>query len=197
MEQIIRDNASAVFALLGTFIGVTLTLIGTWVLQSQEAKTRLLEKVLDRRIQAHEKVIELSKSLRGMVSLGYAENGGELARTPSVMISQESLDSFLLEFTQTSLASSTWLSTEVTRELNLTQDYLVNLYELLRSAKPGQFAEIGRLVRQDFIDFSTSLEKLAFNFFTKDLTRMKLNDLAKWHKYPLETTKKRLTETAL
>lgn len=54
MEQIIKDNASAIFALLGTLAGATLTFVGTWILQSQEARNRLLEKVLDKRIQAHE-----------------------------------------------------------------------------------------------------------------------------------------------
>jgi hypothetical protein len=196
MEQIIKDNASAVFALLGTLAGATLTFVGTWILQSHETQNRLLEKVIDKRIQAHEKVIELSKLLRQMTSLGYAEKDGELARTPVIMLSHESFDDFLLKFSQAGVESSTWLSTEVTRELNFVQDYFVNLYEFLRDVQPDKFPEIGRIIRQDFIDFSSSLEKLAFAFFTKDLTKMKLNDLSQWHKYPLNKTKKRLNETA-
>lgn len=196
MEQIIKDNASAIFALLGTLAGATLTFVGTWILQSQEARNRLLEKVLDRRIQAHENIIELSKLLRGMISLGYAEKEGELARTPSVMASQESFDEFLWNFSQTSTKSSTWLSTEVTHEIYFVQDYFINLSEFLRNVKSDKFPEIGRLIRQDFIDFSSSLEKLSFDFFAKDLTKMKLNDLNQWHKYPVKTTQERLSETA-
>jgi len=196
MEQIIKDNASAIFALLGTLAGATLTFVGTWILQSQEARNRLLEKVLDKRIQAHEKVIELSKLLRQITSLGYAEKDGELARTPVIMLSHESFDDFLLKFSQAGAESSTWLSTGVTRELNFVQDYFVNLYEFLRDVQPDKFPEIGRIIRQDFIDFSSSLEKLAFDFFAKDLTKMRLNDLSQWHKYPLKTTQKRLNETA-
>ena len=196
MEQIIKDNASAIFALLGTLAGATLTFVGTWILQSQEAKNRLLEKVLDKRIQAHEKVIELSKFLRQMTSLGYAEKDGGLARTPVIMMSHESFDDFLLKFSQSGADSSTWLSTEVTRELNFVQDYFVNLYEFLRNVQSDKFPEIGRVIRQDFIDFSSSIEKLAFDFFAKDLTKMKLNDLHQWHKYPVKTTQKRLNETA-
>ena len=195
MEQIITDNASAIFAILGTLAGGILTFIGTWILQSQEAKNRLLEKVLDKRIQAHEKVIELSKFLRQMTSLGYAEKDGELARTPAIMMSHESFDDFLLRFSQTGVDSSTWLSTEVTRELYFVQDYFINLYEFLKNVEQDKFPEIGRVIRQDFIDFSSSLEKLAFDFFAKDLTKMKLNDLRQWHKYPLKVTQKRLNET--
>ena len=195
MEQIIRDNISAIFALVGILIGATMSFIGTWTLQNKEAKTRLLEKVLDRRIQSHENVINVSKLLRVMISLGYDGSDGELARTPSVMVSQDSLNDFLLKFCQTINDSSTWLSTEVTREIYLVQDYLINLNELLRNVKPEKFPEIGYLIRQDFIDFSTNIEKMAFNFFTHDLTKMKLNNLTEWHKYPLAITKKRLNET--
>ncbi len=196
MEQIIRDNASAIFAILGTLIGGAFTFLGTWILQNQEAKARLLEKILDRRVQAHENVIELSKLFRTMMSLGYAENDGELARTPAIMYSKESFDSFLLKFHKTSTESSTWLSTEVTREYNFVQDYLVNLYEFVRNINSEKFPEIGRLIRQDFIDFSANLEKISFKFFAHDLLKMRMNDLTKWHKYPAETTKKRLAETA-
>jgi hypothetical protein len=195
MEQIIRDNISAIFALLGTIAGATLTFVGTWILKNREAKTRLLEKVLDRRIQAHENVIELSKMFRVMTSLGYTENDGELARTPVVMASRDSFNEFFSKFSHTGNESTTWLTTEVTREYNFVQDYLINLYEFLRDTDSNLFPEIGRLIRQDFINFSTNLEKLSFKFFTRDLTKWKLNDLTKWHKYPVETTVKRLNET--
>ena len=195
MEQLILNNASAIFAILGTLAGAALTFFGTWILQNQEVKNRLLEKVLDRRIQAHENIIELSKLLRGMMSLGYEEKDGQLARTPAIMASKELFDEFLLKFYQKSTESSTWLSTKVTREFNIVQDYLVNLYEFVRNIDSVNFPEIGRLIRQDFIDFSTNLEKLSFEFFTTDLTKLKLNDLSKWHKYPLEVTKTRLAET--
>lgn len=197
MQQIVQDNANAIFAILGTLVGAALTFLGTWFLQSQQAKQRLLEKVLDRRIQAHENVIELSKLLRIMFSLGYSEADGELSRAPSVMESPESFNDFLSRFSHVGADSSTWLSTEVTREFNFVQDYLVNLYEFLKNSSSDKFPKVGRLVRQDFIDFSASLEKLAFNYFSKDLTRMKMNDLTKWHKYPKETTIERLNKTML
>jgi hypothetical protein len=139
MEQLIQDNASAIFAILGMLAGAALTFIGTWILQNQEAKTRLMEKVLDRRIRAHENIIELSKPFRGMMSLGYAEKDGELARTPAIMASKESFDEFLIKFYQTGMESSTWLSTEVTREYNFVQDYLVNLYEFVRNIDSENF----------------------------------------------------------
>jgi len=195
MEQTILTNPSAIFAILGTLAGAALTFFGTWILQNQEVKNRLLEKVLDRRIQAHENIIELSKLLRSMVSLGYEEKDGQLARTPILMTSKESFDGFLKQFYKTGTESSTWLSTKVTREYNFVQDYLVNLNEFVTNMDSENFPEVGKLIRQDFIDFSSNLEKFSFEFFTTDLTKLKMNDLSKWHKYPVEVTQKRLAET--
>jgi len=195
MEQIIRDNANAIFALLGVLSGAILTFFGTWTLQNQEAKTRLLEKILDRRIQAHENMIELAKLFRGVTILGFVETDGDLARTPIVMASKESFDEFLSKFYRTGMENSTWLSTEVVREYNFVQDYLINLYEFVQNVDSENFSEVGRLIRQDFIEFSGNLEKKSFNFFTGDLTKFKLNDLSQWHKYPLKTTNKRLEQT--
>jgi hypothetical protein len=197
MEQLIIDNISAIFALLGTLLGALLTLVGTWFLQSRANKAHLLEKILDRRIQAHENIIEMSKLLRMMDSLGYSEIDGELVRYPNIMASKESLDDFLYKFAQTAKVSSTWLSTEVIREVYFAQDYFIYLYEMLRPKESATFPEIGRIIRQDFINISDTLEKYSFDYFKNDLTKLKVNDLSKWHKYPLEITKKRLGETIL
>jgi len=132
-----------------------------------------------------------------MMSLGYDDSEGQLARTPSIMASRESFEEFHYLFNQKVAGSSTWLSTEVTREVNFIQDYLVNLYELVRFVNTEKFPEIGMLIRQDFIDFSTKLEQLSFIFFSSELMKLKLNDLSKWHKYPLVVTEKRLAETQL
>ena len=62
---------------------------------------------------------------------------------------------------------------------------------------PENFAKAGIILRDDFIEFSSRIEKLAFGFFAHDLTKLRLNDLRKWHKYPTEETKKKLLQTAL
>lgn len=197
MDQLIRDNISAIFTLIGIFVGAALSFLGTLVLNRNEAKTRLLEKVLDRRIAANEQVIKLAHSMRLMVSMGHLDKSGDLARTPNILTSREALENWMELFTQTSGQATTWLSTDLTRELNLVQDYIITLCEYLRPARSDKFPEIGVILRQDFIDFSDALEKLAFEFFAHELTKFKLNDLQKWHKYPRQVTEKRIGTTAL
>ena len=91
--------------------------------------------------------------------------------------------------------SSTWVSTEVTREVNYIQDYLISLAEFLRNIDEKYYPEIGRIIRNDFITLSSNLEKLSFSYFSNELMKQKLNDLSKHHKYPIETTNKRFSES--
>jgi hypothetical protein len=197
MIQLFQDNITAVFALIGTFVGATLSFVGTWILHKNEVKAHLLEKVLDRRITANEQVIQLAQSMRIMVSLGRTDEDGELERTPNILTAKETFEEWIQMFTQTCCLAMTWLSTDLTRELNFVQDYTVTLYEWLRPVNSEKFPEIGAIIRQDFIDFSAKLEQMAFDFFARDLTKFKLNDLRKWHKYPRKETEKRLSETVL
>jgi len=190
--------------LLIAIIAAVSALLGVFITQQYELRSkkkdlyyRLWEKVLDRRIQAHEQVIQLSKTLRTMVSLGYPEEDGQLARTPAIMQSREEFDNWCAQFWQVVAPGSTWLSTEVTREVNLLQDYIVNLYEFLREVDSAHFPEVGAILRNDFIQLSDRIEKLAFSFFSRDLSKLRIGDLSEWHKYPLEETQRRLAETAL
>jgi hypothetical protein len=197
MLQFLTQNISAAFTLVGIFIGATLTFASTVLLKRQELKLRLWEKVLDRRIEAHEKVIQLSKTLRTMMSLGYCDEGGALARTPLILVSKENFETWYLNHSEVFGSSSTWLSIKLTRELNLLQDYIVNLYKFLQMVEPEDYPKVGAFLRQDLIDFSSEIERLAFEFFSYELQKLRLNDLRKWHKYPLDKTKKRLAATVL
>jgi len=125
------------------------------------------------------------------------KEGEEIARYPAVMQSKEAFQQFVADSMDLFGKHSTWLSIEVTRELNYLQDYLVTVYKNLQHVPTEHYPEIGEILRQDFVDLSSQIEKRAFKFFQKDLPRLRLNDLTKWHKYPINTTQKRLKETAI
>src|SRR5437899_239904 len=143
MDQILRDNASAIFGLVGAIVGAGLSLLGTWRQSRKELQGRLWEKVLDRRIEAHERIVQFSKSLRAMVFLGYRDESGELARAPALLNSDEAFRQWYADFLETFGRSSTWLSTELTRELNFLQDYIVNLDLLLQRIDPSAYLQVG------------------------------------------------------
>jgi hypothetical protein len=81
--------------------------------------------------------------------------------------------------------------------VNFVQDYLVTLHMHLGGVPTGNYLSVGELIRQDFIELSSSLEKKAYEFFTRDIKKLRLNSLDDWHKYKRPETERRLQATAL
>jgi len=197
IKEFIDSNASAVFGLLGALGGGLVSFLASWLLKKREYNLRLWDKLLERRIRAHENVIAVALEMRVMVALGATEENGEVARAPQVLRSKEDFDQWFIRFTQLTLEGSTWLTTEAKRELNFVQDYLVTLYQNLTEVPSEKYLQIGQVIRQDFLDLSSDLEKKCFAFFGKEVRRLKLSNLKKWHKYKRPETEKRLKKTAL
>ena len=154
-------------------------------------------KLIERRIAAHEKVISLAIEMRVMVSIGTTDTHGQLQRAPQVLISKEQFEYWFTRFTQLTMEGTSWLTVETKREVNFAQDYLVTLHMHLKSIPSEEYLRIGELIRQDFIDLSSSLEKTAFDFFQQGIHKLKLDSLNKHHKYKRLETERRLNETAL
>jgi hypothetical protein len=203
MPEFLTSNVAAVIALAGVLVGGLVTggisFFNAWVMRNRDFQLKLWERLLDRRIMAHEAVLEISLKMRLMVSFQRVDSAGELVRAPLVMRPKEEFDEWLGEFAEKSLPATTWLSTAVKRELNFVQDYLVTLHTKLAdvSPQPQHCATVGMFIRQDFIDLSAELEKMTFKFFKSEMQALRLNDLTDWHKYPREETDKRLQNTAL
>lgn len=193
----LQANASAVFGLLGALGGGVLSYVATALHKRREFDLQVWGKLFDRRIAAHEKVIALAIEMRVMVGLGAANAGGEVRRSPQVLLSKDKFERWFTGFTQLSIEATTWLSTSTQRELNFVQDYMITLYMRLAAIPSERYLEVGEIIRQDFVDLSSSLEKRAFEFFTSDIKKLRLNNLDDWHKYEKLETERRLQATAL
>src|SRR5580658_3988558 len=126
--QFFQQNPSGVFALLGAAGGAFLSFLGSWSLRKREYDLRLWEKLLDRRISAHEGVIQTALEIRGMVPLGGVDTKGEVLRAPTVLQSKEVFEAWFQLATARTAAGTTWLTVGAKRELNYIQDYLLTLY---------------------------------------------------------------------
>jgi hypothetical protein len=74
----------------------------------------------------------------------------------------------------------------------------VNLYITTKNLNnTDNIQYLGCIVRQDFIDMSSSIEKMAFQFYSKKVFKLNIENKKKWHKYEKEVTSKRLDETHL
>jgi len=197
VEDFLTKNASAIFGLTGVFLGSFLSFIASWMMKNREYSLRIWEQLLERRIKAHESLIVVAIEMRIMVPLGGNNEAGEVARAPQVLLSRETFEEWFTRFTQLTQDGSTWLSTKAKRELNFVQDYLITLHTNLANVRTDKYLAIGEVIRQDFIDLSSSLEKAAYDYFENGIRRRKLDTLKDWHKYPRKQTETRLKNTAL
>jgi hypothetical protein len=193
----LNANASAVFGLLGALGGGVLSYFSTSLQKRRDFDLQLWGKLFDRRIGAHEEVIAMAVEMRIMVASGEVDAAGEVRRFPQVLQCKEKFEEWWTRFTLVWVASSTWLSTPTKREINFVQDYLVTLHMDLVKIDSALFPVVGEIIRQDFIDLSASLEKQAFEFFARDIRKLRLNNLQDWHKYPRPETERRFMNTAL
>jgi hypothetical protein len=197
IQQFITEHASAVFALLGVLGGGLLSFFGSLLLKKRDFNLRLWDKLIERRIKAHENVMALAVEMRIMVPIGGVDQDGDVRRAPQVLISKEEFDRWLTRFTQLSMEGTTWLTTDAKRELNFAQDYLVTLHQSISGIPSEKYLAVGNIIRGDFIDISSSLEKKSFEFFESGIRKLKLDSLNKWHKYKRPVTESRLKQTAL
>jgi hypothetical protein len=195
--EFLSENASAVFALVGAIGGAGLTFLSGWLLRKREYDLRLWESLMERPIQAHERLLELASEMRVTVSLEEFDAKGELRRAPEILVSRETFEAWFERVGRAGLQRSVWLIPLAKREANFLQDYLASLHANLRQVPDGSFLAVGAILREDFIHLSDKLERAAYTFFERDLHRLKLADLKEWHKYRKEETLERLKKTAL
>jgi len=186
MAEFFTKYDTALFALSGVLLGALITGAIDYFSKTKETKLRLAEKLLDKKLQAHEHLITVASQIRTMVLLGGADADGELKRTPYIMESQNNMENFMVEFTKMQTESDRWLSSKLKREMSLFLDYFVNLNELCRNAEDESLQEAGSIIRNDFIDFSARLEDVAHEYFNNDLMQLKFKTDRDWHKYPKE-----------
>jgi hypothetical protein len=113
------------------------------------------------------------------------------------MISRDTFEDWFTRFTQQSLEGTSWLSTATKREVNFVQDYLITLHLYLERVPSDLFLGLGEIIRQDFVDLSSSLEKAAFTFFQSGVRKLQPDSLDEWHKYKRGETERRLGSTQL
>ena len=181
----------------GVIIGTVITSVISLKIKSKETKLRIIEKVFDKRIEAHENMLFLIKKIRSVMSTGQADSDNNLITFPNSMTDKDNLSKFTNEVSISFHLNAHWLNTNLEREFGFVVDYLTSLSHIIQDAKDIDLPRIGIIVKQDFIDLASSLENITFDFFRKDIYDMKINTHNEWHKYPKEQTYSRFNETNL
>lgn len=196
MIESLEQHATAISALLGTALGGGIAFITSRAAARRDLKIRLFESVFQRRMDAHEQVLELCRRICTMVGAGGLDESGEVARHPAFLHSSEAFNQCFAQLSN-ALSNSHWFRAPLLRELNLFQDYLVTLNLHLEGTPEGAYPAVGGLIRQDFVDFAASIQERALLFFTDDLDRLDVLPPKAWHKFEKAETERRLSATQL
>jgi hypothetical protein len=195
--EFLVENASAVFALAGVLSGAIIAGFINFLLKRRDIKSRMGEKLFEKKLEAHESLMNIANVIRSMVLLGGDDQKKELKRSPLIMQSRRNMDDFLSELMKLQIRADSWLSAAAKREVSLFLDYFTNLYEQSHNSSDEALKEAGVLVRSDFVDFASRLETCAHDFFNKDLMKLKFRRERSRQKYPQERTLEELGKTEL
>lgn len=195
MEEFLVQNASAIFALSGATLGALISGVISYATKTKEAKLRITEKLLDKKLEAHESLLSIVSWIRTMVLLGGEDGEGELKRCPIIMESQKNKNEFIEAFVSVQNRCDRWFSASVKREISFFLDYFVNLNEHSRGASDLSLQEVGVIIRNDFIDMASTLEDCAHQFFDNDLLKLNYKTDRRWHKFTRQKTLDKLGKT--
>ena len=185
------------FTIVGMGFGAFLTFLTSWLLKSRETKLKISGQFIEKRIEAHEKILELAKAMRATISTDRVNVEGMQITYPIIFSSKEQYQNWRSSYFLITNQYSHWLGIEVTRELFFIQDYITNLDKRLEKAPDINYMQIGIILRNDFIDMATIIEKSVIKFFGKGWRNLKVEQPKGGHKYAKKITTKRLHELNL
>lgn len=185
----------------GALVGVLISQLLELVRLNRTFAVRQKEKIIDKRIDAHESVIELSESMIAMVmpdvELDLPDDTEKPIRAVGLLYRKELFEKWWGNLFYDCYRKHVWLAPKPLKELNLVQDYIVNLSTVLSKLDDSEIKRLSVIVRPDFVKMSGNLRREAVDYLSKDAINFNLKDLNGHHKYKRPVTEKRLDDTEL
>jgi len=187
----------ALIAFGGVVIGGTITGITNFIITKKSTQLRLVEKIFDKRIQAHEEVLKIPQALNTMINTYQVDDFNNIISYPFILNSLADYEIFKNVIYESTIKNMHWLDIELIRELNYLQDYIATLDLNIKELPESQYIKIGLIIKQDFIGLSMALNKQIEKFFEINIYSVNANPSKGHHKYPLQETMGRLNSTLL
>ncbi len=183
--------------LIGVIIGSIIPIVGNHFSSRKELKLKLSEKIIDKRIAAHEELYRMVMSIRQIVNSNTFDEEGNVVGYPACLDSHDSFNRFWSDSFFIIHKNSPWINASLKRELWFFQDYVVNLNGKIDFGNLSELYNVKHFIKQDFIDLSGDIEKEIDHFCEKDIFSLKAIVKKEWHKYPKEQTLEKLNLTRL
>ena len=185
----------------GALLGVSVSQLLEIFRLNRTSAMRQKEKIIDKRITAHETIIELSESMIAAVmpdiKMEVPEDTEKPIRAVGVLWEKSMFENWWSNIFYSCYRHHMWLAPKPLKELNLIQDYIVNLNRIISQIDDNELKRLSVIVRPDFISLSGNLRREAINYLSKDAINFKLKDLNRHHKYAKPVFLRRLNATEL
>ncbi|GCD13160.1 hypothetical protein [Clostridium tagluense] len=192
---------------IGVVSAGIITSFSNIIIKKKEAQFKIIDRLIDKKILAYDNVMNFISTTREMQITNNNQIVEDLGvdfdvydkpfRYPRVLENHQIYEEWYELFINLYTNYSMWFNNDLLREINLFQDYMINMYNIVHEIKDKDLYITGIIIRQDFIDFSSNLEKLCFKFYSKQILKLKMENKEKWHKYKPNETKLRLSNTKL
>lgn len=190
-------HISAAFTLLGVLLGVIISSIVNWKIKSKEARLRILEKVFDRRLDAHEDFLRIPKLLRTSISKKEVDHHNFIKTYPGILADKEIFENFQGEFFEKVNFNSHWFENELQKEVWLAQEYIQSINNLTVKIPDERWLQFAEIIKPDLLMFSNILEQKTTDFLKLDITQIKNRKDSEKFEYSLEERQKILEQTEL
>jgi hypothetical protein len=188
---------TAIIGIVGVLIGSLISYFTNKSLKKKEVELRILEKVFDKRIAAHESILKVSQMLRTTHQTFKVDKESNAITYPAILDSPKSVDDFVFLFWEVTNFNSHWLDIELFRELNYIQDYMSTLINYLIGVPAEKYKEVGIIIKEDIINLAAELEKTTNKFFEIDIYSVRIQTSKGHHKISREETERRVQNTQL
>ncbi len=195
--DLINSLIIAGIGLLGVILGVIISNLVTWKLKSKESRLRILEKLFDKRLKAHEEFLEIPKMMRTTISNQEIDEAEYFVTYPFILDTKETFEDFSFKFYNATNFSSHWFEEELRKEIFFAQDYFQNLKKQLSEIPEKNCHEFAKIVKPDIKEIADILEEKTLDFLLIDIHKMNLKSKNRNFEYSDRTKKERLHKMKL
>ncbi|MDY0780400.1 hypothetical protein [Tenacibaculum sp. IB213877] len=195
--ELLNNLITPIIGLLGVLIGVVISNFVSWKLKSKESRLKILEKIFDKRLKAHEEFLEIPKLLRTTTSSQETDENNYFITYPLILNSKETFENFLLKFYDSTNFRSHWFEKDLRKEAFFAQDYLQNVKKRINDIPDENCKELGKIIKADLKEIADILEEKILDFLLIDIHKININSKNREFEYSNELKSKRLKKTQL
>ncbi len=195
--EFIRTLISAGIALLGVLIGIIVPTIVNWRIKTKESRLRILEKLYDKRLNAHESFLRIPKLLRTTASTKKIDENNCFITYIGVLSDKKLFENFLGEFYESVNFNSHWFNNDLKKEVWFAQEYFQNVDSLLSQISNENCVKLATILKSDFTSLANRLEEKTLEFLQTDIQKVNIKNKEKNFEFSSKEKQKRFSETDL